>query len=208
MTGVQTQFWDRVARRYAKMPMRNPDAYEATLAKVLAHLRPEDRVLELGCGTGTTALRLAGAVRQYIASDYSPKMIAIATEKRATCDVRTLDLCVGAPGDGSLPEGPFDAILGFNFLHLLPHRKAALAEIAQKLAPGGLFISKTPCLGGLYRVLQPLVGLLRLLGKAPDLRFVKPAALEREIEAAGFVIVEAGDYPKRPPSRFIVARKT
>jgi ubiquinone/menaquinone biosynthesis C-methylase UbiE len=188
--------------------MRNPEQYEVTLAKVLAQLRPEDRVLELGCGTGTTALRLAGAVRQYIASDYSPEMIAIATEKRTTFNAQTLEFCIGAPCDGSLPDGPFDVILGFNLLHLLPDRKSALAEIAQKLAPGGLFISKTPCLGGLYRVLQPVVGLLQMMGKAPQLRFVKPAELEREIIAAGFVVLDSGDYPKKPPSRFIIAKKT
>ena len=52
----QAAFWNRVARRYAAMPMRNPDAWEETLARVTARLSPTDRVLELGCGTGSTAL--------------------------------------------------------------------------------------------------------------------------------------------------------
>ncbi|MBY4893007.1 class I SAM-dependent methyltransferase [Rhodobacteraceae bacterium N5(2021)] len=200
-------FWDRVARRYAEMQMRNPETYEHTLDLVREHLRPGDRVLELGCGTGTTALRLADAVERYVASDYSAEMITIAGERRSKAGVENLDLCVGQPCDGSLPEGPFDAILAFNLLHLLPNRRQAFADVAQHLRPGGLFISKTPCLGGVYRVFQPLVSALRLLGKAPDFNFLTPARLEREIRMAGFDIIAAGDYPKRPPRRFIVARK-
>ncbi|WP_342070622.1 hypothetical protein [Yoonia algicola] len=52
-------FWNRVARRYAATPMRNQAAYEATLERISAHLKPTDPVLELGCGTQSTALRLS-----------------------------------------------------------------------------------------------------------------------------------------------------
>lgn len=212
MPGPQTQkassgFWDRVARRYANMAMRNPAAYQATLDRVRAYLKPDDRVLELGCGTGTTALNLADAVERYIATDYSAEMIAIAGEKRAASTAENLEFCKGAPGEAQMPDGPFDVILGFNFLHLLPDREAVFADVARKLEPGGLFISKTPCLGGVYRFLQPLVVVLHIVGKAPGLSFVTPARLEREIRAAGFDIIETGTYPKRPPSHFIVAKK-
>ncbi len=200
-------FWDRVARRYAKMSMRNPADYEKTLNRIRAYLGPDDRVLELGCGTGTTALTLSACVGTYIASDYSPEMIAIVNEKRSDAMIENLEVSVGQLCDGSLPEGPFDVILGFNLLHLLPNRRMAFEDVARNLRPGGLFISKTPCLGGLYRVLQPVVAIFRMMGKAPDFHFLSPARLEREIRQAGFEIVEAGDYPKRPPRRFIVARK-
>jgi hypothetical protein len=52
----------------------------------------------------------------------------------------------------------------------------ALKEIFDLLRPGGLFISKTPCLGGVYRLLQPVLAALQLFGKAakagiPQTRF-------------------------------------
>lgn len=208
MANSSAAFWDRVARRYAKMQMRDPLTYEKTLDLIRAQLSPCDRVLELGCGTGTTALRLTEAVEQYTASDYSSQMIAIAKEKRAEAGAENLDLCIGQLGDGSLPDGPYDAILGFNILHLLPDRRLAFEEVVKKLRPGGLFISKTPCLGGVFRVLQPVVFALRLMGKAPDFNFLTPARLQRDIAMAGFEIIETGDYSKRPPRRFIVARKS
>lgn len=207
MTRSAQEFWDRVARRYAGMQVRNPDAYEETLTLVRARLNREDRVLELGCGTGATALRLADAVGHYIASDYSAEMIKIAGESVSAAGIGNIELCVGQPGDGSLPEGPFDVILGFNVLHLLPDRQSVLAEAAGSLRPGGLLMSKTPCLGGIYRILQPLVSVLRLMGKAPDFKFVTPAQLERDIRQAGFEIVMSGEHPERPPRRFVVARK-
>ena len=201
----QSAFWNRVARRYAGMSLRNPSAYEATLDRVRAHLGQEDRVLELGCGTGSTAALLAPSVGHYIATDFSTEMIAIAREKQA--ETENLDFYVVQPGDGSLPEGPFDAVLAFNVLHLLPDRRGVLEEILGQLRSGGLFISKTPCLGGLYRVLQPVAAALRFFGKAPKLGFLTQSSLQREVTDAGFRILEHGDYPARPPSRFIVASK-
>lgn len=206
-TQTPAAFWDRVARRYAKMSMRNPDAYEKTLDLLREHLQKDGRVLELGCGTGSTALSLAPSVAHYVASDYSDEMIAIAAEKQMADAVHNVTFCVAQSGDGSLPDGPFDAVLAFNVLHLLADRRIAFNEVMYRLRPGGLFISKTPCLGGGYRMLQPLVAALRLFGKAPRLDFLTPAVLEREITNAGFKIIARGDYPKRPPSRFIVASK-
>jgi ubiquinone/menaquinone biosynthesis C-methylase UbiE len=200
-------FWNRVARRYEKMAVRNPASYEATLGHVRAHLRPEYQVLEFGCGTGSTALLLAPSVGHYIASDTSAEMIAIAREKQAQAAIENVVFHVSHMGGDSLPMEPLDAVLAFNVLHLLPERQAVIAEVFRRLRPGGLFISKTPCLGGRYRVLQPLVGALRLLGKAPKLAFLKTVSLQQEISDAGFKIIEHGDYPSRPPSRFIVAKK-
>jgi len=121
-------FWDRVARRYAKMSMRNADDYERTLNMIRAYLRPDDRVLEFGCGTGTTALKLSSAVGSYIATDYSPEMIAIAAEKLAEAGINDLHIHVGRIGDGSLCRDPFDVILAFNLLHLLPDRQLRSEE--------------------------------------------------------------------------------
>ncbi|MFK7869843.1 MAG: class I SAM-dependent methyltransferase [Roseobacter sp.] len=207
MTDSPQAFWNRVARRYADMPMRNPDAYDTTLALLRTYLQPASSVLELGCGTGTTARHLARHVGHYTATDYAPEMIAIAQEKHDVDELENLTFQTGAVGDGSLPPGPFDVILAFNFLHLLPNRQTALTEIFEILPSGGLFIAKTPCLGGVFRALQPLVTILRWAGKAPDVRFLTPSRLERDIRAAGFEIIKTGDYPKRPPSRLIFARK-
>jgi ubiquinone/menaquinone biosynthesis C-methylase UbiE len=203
----QAAFWNRVARRYAAMPMRNADAWEETLTRTKAHLTPDARVLELGCGTGSTALRLAPDVARYIATDDAAEMIAVARDRLTETPVPSLDLAQARPGDGTLPDGPFDAIIAFNLLHLLPDAPAALAELHGKLAPDGWLITKTPCLGGRYLILWPVVRLLRAFGKAPPLRFLSTARLERLITQAGFTIEARDDLPRRPPSHLVIARR-
>lgn len=207
MNKGHSAFWDRVARRYANMKMRNPETYEETLALVRTHLLPHDNVLELGSGTGTTALKLAASVEHLTATDYSTVMIAIANEKKTEAEIDNVEFCVAQVCDGSLPRRSFDVALAFNLLHLLEDRPAAIGEVHERLQPGGLFISKTPCLGFPYRILQPVVAILRALGKAPNFHFLSTARLERDIKNAGFTLIETGNYPSNPPRRFIVAQK-
>lgn len=75
-------FWDRAARKYAADPIADMAGYERTLERTRQHLKGSDTVFEFGCGTGTTALRLAGSVERIVATDISGEMITIAREKR------------------------------------------------------------------------------------------------------------------------------
>ena len=70
-----TYFWDRHAAKYAEKPIADPTAYEEKLARVRSLLRATDHVLEIGCGTGSTALRLAPGVAKITATDVSSGMI-------------------------------------------------------------------------------------------------------------------------------------
>jgi len=207
MTQDARAFWNRVARRYARMDIRNPDAYEQTLDTVRAHLSETDHVLELGCGTGTTAFRLAPGVRRYLASDYSSEMINIALERQPTETHGNLGFHVGQIGDEDHPTGPFNMVLCFNFLHLLDDRQKVVAEIHKNLEPGGMFISKTPCLSGVFSLLQPVVLILHAFGKAPSFKFLSSKRLETEIKTAGFEIMETARHPEGSVRHVIVAKK-
>jgi ubiquinone/menaquinone biosynthesis C-methylase UbiE len=124
----QAAFWNGMARRYADSPVRNPENWEKTLELTRARLAPEAEVLELGCGTGSSALRLAPHLARYTGTDDASGMIGIAREKLAETPVEGLSFETARTGDGSLPEGPFDAVLAFNLLHLVPDLPATLAE--------------------------------------------------------------------------------
>lgn len=202
----QAAFWDRVADRYAADPIKDPTAYNYTLDRTRAFLGAQDRVLELGCGTASTALLLAPGVGHLTATDFSAAMVSIGRRKVEEAGQANLTVEQGDVEGGPLPSGTFDAVLAFNLLHLLRDPEKAIGRVRGLLRPGGLFISKTACLQGRYRLLALPVGLMRLLGKAPTVSFFSTRWLEDAVRRQGFDILESGDFPKSPPRRYIVAR--
>ncbi|SNT35949.1 class I SAM-dependent methyltransferase [Antarctobacter heliothermus] len=196
-------FWDGIAEKYATQPIGNMDAYEATLERVRHWMRPDMSVMELGCGTGTTALKLADSVAQYLGTDLSGEMVRIANDKAATVDhVSFAADAAGTAGAGQT----FDAVLAFNLLHLVDDPAAVMIHVRGLLPKGGLFISKTPCLGG-KPWFRPLIWGLQMIGKAPaPVHCLRPAQIEAALAAAGFEVVETGGYPKKLPNWMVVAR--
>ena len=206
MIGAEA-FWNKTARKYAASPVKDMAAYEDTLARTRAHLAATDRVLEVGCGTGSTALLLADSVAHITGTDISSEMIAIANEK----------LQAGAPGnvtflrttlEDEMPEDvPFDAALAFSFLHLHEDLPAAIRAIHERLKPGGVFISKTVVLGEGSLLWRLVIPPMRLLGMAPPVRFLTTRTLEETIRAGGFEMIERHTYTGSFAPHFIVARK-
>lgn len=206
---ANVRFWDRVARRYAADPIADLPGYERTLERVQALLSPGQSVLEVGCGTGSTALRLAPHTGSLLATDASTEMIAIAREKLAAEPQPALRFEVaeaGAPSAGA----PHDTVLAFNLLHLVPDLDATIGRLAALLKPGGLLISKTPCLAEMNPLLTRVaVPLMRLLGKAPDVRVFDAEFLQAAFERQGLVVdaVERHGTRRKDFRVFIVARK-
>ncbi|MEM0943032.1 MAG: class I SAM-dependent methyltransferase [Pseudomonadota bacterium] len=203
-------FWDNAAEKYAKSPIKDVAAYQDTLERTRSYLTPTDRVLELGCGTGSTALLLAPSVAHIVASDISGKMVAIGEQKARESAVPNAEFVAADLFEAKLDREPYDAVLAFNLLHLVEDRAGALRRISDLLKPNGFFISKTVCTPGKgsplwLRLIPYAVPFLQMIGKAPYVKFMGVEAWEALLTSHGFEIVEARDRP--PPSRYIVARK-
>lgn len=197
-------FWDRVAERYAARPIKDVPAYEAMLDAVRSTLRPSDKALELGCGTGTTAIRLAPCVAQLTASDLSRRMIGIAGQKPAPLNLTFRH----ADAADRIEGAPFDAVMAFNLLHLVPDLDAALAAVGSQLKHSGRFISKTPCLGEVSLPLRLVVRAMRGVGLAPPVAFLTAPALRQAFAKAGFEIVEHRVFGKTRAIHYFVALKS
>ncbi len=198
-------FWDKVAEKYAARPVADMDAYDRTIERTASYLNATDRVLEVGCGTGTTARRLAPYVASIDATDASGALIDIAKRRQGNDDAQNVTFSLAALDQG--PEGPFDVVMAFNLLHLIKDIPAALDHLHAQIRPGGLLITKTGCLGSGVSMMRVAIWAARKLGKAPLVRFLDTADIEAMVEAAGFDIIETGNYPAKPISRFLVARK-
>ena len=208
-TTADARFWDRMARKYARDAIKDMAGYERTVERVKEFLNAHDAVLELGCGTGTTALKLAPGVARYVATDISREMIAIAREKAAVERCDKLEFSMAGADRSSWPAGAFDVVLAFNVLHLVPDRTQFLEQALAALKPGGLFISKTPCLSEMNRLIRFAVPVARFFGKAPSVSFFTAAELIDDVAMAGPTIVEQARHGTKAdePRIFIVAWK-
>ncbi len=204
------RFWDRAAAKYAKSPVSDEAGYARSIERTAELLRPEMRVLELGCGTGSTALRLAPHVGGYIGTDISSEMIAIAESKSAAAPVAGLSFRPATVEDMAHEPMRWDAVLGFNYLHLVRDLPSTLNLVADLLVPGGLFVSKTACLSDMSPLIPYLaLPLMKMVGKAPSVGVFSATELEAMIRDAGFdvVAVERHATKGRDTRPFIIARK-
>lgn len=97
--------------------------------------RPADRILLLGCGTGTD-LEYLPAATTVVAVDLTPAMVRH-TAARATA--RDRDVAVGIADAHALPfdDDVFDAVLLHLVLSVVPDPGAVVDETARVLAPEG-----------------------------------------------------------------------
>ena len=199
-------FWDKCAREYAAKPIKNMDGFNQTAEAVRAHLNKTDKVLEVGCGTGTRALLFAEDVSSITATDISANMIEICKERAAEKEPKNVDFIQTTLDDNDLDVKTFDAVMGFNVLHLVEDLPGTLSKINERLKPGGLLISKTVCLGGGISIWKPMIAIMKAFGKAPYVNFISAQELEEEVKNAGFEIIKAEPHTQKI-SHFIVAKK-
>ena len=176
------KFWDKTAERYARSPVSDEATYEKKLAETRGVFRPDMRVLEVGCGTGTTAIHHAPHVQHIDALDISENMLAIGRDKARAAAVDNVTFTRATLAEFQGQEASFDAVLALNVIHLVPDRQALIAEVARVLKPGGIFVSSTVCLGHSYlRFIKLIAPLGKLLGVMPDLFILKESELVGEV---------------------------
>jgi ubiquinone/menaquinone biosynthesis methyltransferase len=135
------QLFATIADRYdlvTRLLSYGQDArWKDRLARTVAP-RPGERALDLACGTGDIAFRLAAPGARVCGLDITPRMLQVARRKPAAAD------CTWAAGDmTALPfaDATFDIVTTGYGLRNVPDLDAALAEIARVLRPGGRFAS-------------------------------------------------------------------
>lgn len=137
MTASSVSF-DRAAGYYDATRGFPPGVAERVRDAIVAHVgvSREDRILELGVGTGRVAIPFVQAGYRYFGVDISLEMLAVFRSKLAT----PLRLIQADVARLPLANGRFDLAIAVHLLHLVADWRAALRETRRVLRPGGTLL--------------------------------------------------------------------
>ena len=153
---------------------------QAFFAKPFLESPESLRVLELGIGTGGTAIRLAGVGHQVCGIDISPKSIEYArkgAEEAGVTERVEFRLCDATKLSSTFEEGEFDVICGIGVLHHLSPLQSVLMQI-RDLSPKKVAFIEALGTNPLYALLRKrMVGKSHTEDEHPllegDLRFMR-----------------------------------
>ena len=197
--------WNLVADGYAETTMIVFEQF-ADEAIAASKLKPNATVLDVACGPGTLALRLAQHAEQIHGIDFSEAMLAVFRNKIDQAGHRNIALHCGDAHTLPYADATFDAAVSLFGLMFFPDRKKGFAEIHRTLKPGGsiALTSSSP-------VDQPppmllMFGALRAI--KPDLpqpqrsigTLENPERFKQEMQEAGFRNIEIRNVTKAFPS--------
>jgi ubiquinone/menaquinone biosynthesis C-methylase UbiE len=198
--------WDRGARFYDWQLWLERAALDAAID--LARLGVDDRLLDLGTGTGALLRALARrepAPREAIGVDTSPQMLARVPLLPAGWELLRAD-AARLP----FPDGSFNVLTATYLLHLLepPRRAAVLTEARRVLRQGGRLVvvvtvapPRSERLAGIIDRIPSAAW--RRLGVMAGLRPLDPRA---DLEASGFAVCETRRVARGYPSLLVAAQ--
>ncbi len=153
-----------------------------------------ETILDLGCGTGELAAKMAGTGATVIGIDSDPAMIDAARQRLPDADLRVAD------AHDFTVERPVDAVFSNAALHWMPSSVEVLGCVSDALRDGGRFVAEMGATGNVAAVTGAVDQACREAG-LPERRwpwvFPSPAQYAAMLEDAGFEIREL-DFRDRP----------
>ena len=202
----ESEFWNRRADKYSQRPVSDEATYEKKLEKTREYFRPDMEVLEIGCGTGSTAIAHAPYVKHILATDFSTRMVEIGRHKARAAGTDNVTF-QALPAEGlNVPDASIDAVMAHNLLHLVEDKEQVIADVHRMLRIGGVFVTSTACIGDMMPLFRLIIPVGRFLRLVPLVKVFSAAELKESLENAGFEI----DYewqPKKNAAVFIICRK-
>ncbi len=164
----------------------------------LLDARPGERILDLGCGTGDLAARIAASGVTVHGIDGDPDMIRTAVDKYG--DAPGTPTFAVADGHAFTVDEPFDAVFSNAALHWMRRPDEVLARVHAALAPGGRFVAEFGASGNVAALIEGLrVAGGELAPEVPiELPWYFPSTAEyaTRLENAGFEVATTACFAR------------
>jgi len=174
-------------------------------------LAPDQRALEIGCGTGIISLGIAPYAAAVIGIDLSPEMVEIAQRKAERQGVANVDFRVGDGYSLSFDDASFDTVLLFNTLHVVREPTALLREARRLLVQSGYLVTATDCYAEpvplTVRLKLAVQRLLHMLGVIPFMSYFTREDLLQLFELNAFEVAETDVLHDAPVNYYVLVRK-
>lgn len=201
-------FWNRRSEVFDKQVLSvYENAYKKTVKRSAAFLKKEDRVFEIGCGTGVATIPLSKYMKEITATDISENMIQKAREKAKDQSKDNIVFQTGELTEMEVEPESYDAVAAYNVLLYMKNQEEVLKKIYEILKPGGIFLSATDCLGRNLSKDSVKKFWKSKLHLMPYVVFDTPISLMRKIQKNDFEVMEIVNLHKNPPNIFIAAKK-
>lgn len=135
---IQDRFGAAAAAYAASAVHRGGPDLDAMLAEGVR--TGSERVLDVGCGAGHTALAFAARVAEVVALDLTPAMLEQARRLAAERGLPNVSFREGNAAELPFPDASFDLVTSRLAAHHVAQPAAMLCEIARVLRPGGCFL--------------------------------------------------------------------
>ena len=157
MSHIQAEPWNPrlYDSKHAFVWRRGEEVFE------LLHPAPGERILDLGCGTGHLAAKIAASGAQTTGMDSSRSMI-----EDARRNYPAIQFLVADARDFHFEE-PFDAVFSNAALHWVPEARGVAECVHSALKPGGRFVAEFGGKGNVETVVRGFYGALEALGARP-----------------------------------------
>ena len=179
------------------------------------HLKPDSRVLEIGCGAGNLLMQATVRGSYPVALDLAMQALSFVRsrlrEAQAGSEAPGDFMCIQSVGEHlPLASGSFECVLLSEVIEHLEIPQISIREAARVLRPGGRLLITTPNYRSLWPLMEWTVDLLKMAPKMAGEQHISrfhPASLRYLLNQSGLHIEYFGTIYNISPFMSLISPK-